>query len=118
MRLQDLPLLEPIEKISSPQGGWTARSWLVMKWRLFMKDERGIDPVSLFLVSIALQVVGYLLAPTPRAPAPPSAEDIQAPTSEAGRPIPILWGDSRIKGPNVGHFTDKSTNRRMVRIRR
>lgn len=101
-----------------PESGWTISTWLAATWRAFWRDERGIDPISLFLISVALQVVGYLLAPRPRQPDPPSAEDIQAPTSEAGRPIPILWGDTRIKGPNVGTFTDKSTSRRMVRINR
>lgn len=75
------------------------------------------DPITLFLISSALQVVGYLLAPKPKPPAPPAVEDIQAPTAEAGRPIPIPFGDVRVRGPNVLFYTDKATRRRMVKAR-
>lgn len=116
--MQRLPLLPDPIADERPEGGWTVRARMAATWRAFWRDESGIDPITLFLISVALQIVGYLLAPRPRPPAPPSAEDIRAPTSEAGRPIPILWGDTRIQGPNVANFTDKSTSRRMVRVNR
>lgn len=98
-----------------PLGGWTVASYMAYEFKRFWRDESGIGPLALFVVSFALQVVGYLLAPQPRQPDPPNAEDIRVPTSEAGRPIPILFGMSWLMGPNVAHFTDKETRRRLVK---
>ena len=64
----------------------------------------GIDPFSLFVqiaIGLAVGVVGYLLMPQPKRAKPPEAQDLQAPTAEAGRPIPVFWGTLEIKGPNI-----------------
>lgn len=74
-----------------------------------------VGPVALFALAIGLQVVGFLLQPRPAPPTPPSAEDIRVPTAEAGRPIPVPFGDVRIQSLNNLYFGDKSTVRRMIR---
>lgn len=76
-----------------------------------------MDPITLILISIALQVVGYLITPKPKPPAPPEIEDFKAPTSSAGRPIPIVYGDDWITGMNVIDFRNKQTVRRMVKVK-
>lgn len=75
-----------------------------------------IEPISLLVGAIALQVVGFLLAPRPAQPNPPNAEDIQTPTAEAGRPIPVVFGDVRVTGLNVLWYGDLQTRTRQVRV--
>ncbi|MDC8804207.1 hypothetical protein PRZ61_12220 [Halomonas pacifica] len=52
-------------------------------------------------VAIVLAVVSYLLAPKPKAPKGQEFRDIEAPTAEAGRPIPVVFGEGTIKSPNT-----------------
>lgn len=59
------------------------------------------------LLGIALQILGYLLAPQPKREKPAAAQDLQDPTAEAGRPIPVLFGTMTITGVNVLWFGDK-----------
>lgn len=58
-------------------------------------------------ISIALNVIAYLIMPKPKAPKPEAAKDLEDPTAEAGRPIPVLFGRMLIKGPNVVWFGEK-----------
>ena len=74
-----------------------------------------VGPVALFAFAVGLQVVGFLLQPRAAAPAAPSVEDITVPTAEAGRPIPVPFGDVRVQGLNNLFYGDKSTTRRMIR---
>lgn len=73
-----------------------------------------------FLVSlaigIALSYVAYLLAPKPKAPQPPEAKDFEAPTAEAGRPIPVIFGSMSITSVNNLGYWDKETVRRDVPV--
>jgi hypothetical protein len=58
----------------------------------------------LFLVvSTLLQAA---LAPKPPAPKPAELSDIDAPTAEEGRPIPVVFGAVLIKGANVVWYGD------------
>lgn len=59
-------------------------------------------------VSVALQVVAYLIMPKPKSPKPEAAKDLESPTAEAGRPIPVPFGTLTIKGVNVLWFGEKS----------
>lgn len=61
------------------------------------------------LVSFLLSVVSYLLAPKPKQPKPQAAKDMDDPTAEAGRPIPVPFGTLTIKGGNVLWFGEKKT---------
>lgn len=60
------------------------------------------------LISLAVQVIAYILMPKPKAPKPEAAQDLQNPTAEAGRPIPVVFGTVTIKGVNILWFGDKS----------
>lgn len=71
-----------------------------------------------FLVSLLLGfgslVIGYLLMPKPKQQKPPSVDDLESPTSEAGRPIPVPMGSIEIVGLNLLYAGDKSIITRTV----
>lgn len=78
-----------------------------------------MDPLSFFvsfLIALTLQVVAYLLAPKPKQPKPDAARDLEAPTSEAGRPIPVIFGTMTVKGLNVLHTADKAVVEYEIRV--
>lgn len=62
----------------------------------------------LLAVTVALSVINYLLMPKPKAPKPEEVKDLEDPTSEAGRPIPVVFGTMTAKGLNLLWFGDKS----------
>lgn len=59
------------------------------------------------IVSTVLQVAAYLLTPKPKG-SNNEAKDLESPTAEAGRPVPVLFGTMGVKGLNVLHYTDKA----------
>lgn len=64
--------------------------------------------VALFVGTL---VLSYLTRPKPQNMPPAAFADIQAPTAEIGREIPVLFGTRDIKGPNVvwyGHLKTKA----------
>lgn len=67
-------------------------------------------------ISIGLQVIGYLLMPRPKPPKPPAVEDLQDPTAEAGRPIPVVFGSMTVTGLNVLYYGEKAISVRKVKI--
>jgi hypothetical protein len=58
-------------------------------------------------VTIALSVISYLLMPKPKMPKPDAVKDLDDPTAEAGRPVPVPFGTITIKGLNLLWFGDK-----------
>lgn len=66
------------------------------------------------VIGIALSYVAYLLAPKPKAPKPPAVKDLENPTAEAGRPIPVVFGSVTISSLNNLGYWDKETIRRDV----
>jgi uncharacterized protein YbaP (TraB family) len=67
------------------------------------------------LIGLALAVVSYLLAPKPKKHKPEAAQEMDEPTAEAGKPIPVVFGTISVKSPNVLHFSDKSQNTYKVK---
>lgn len=59
--------------------------------------------VAVFVVSL---VVAYAFAPKPQAMKPPGIEEVQAPTAEEGREIPVLFGTKDMNAPNVVWYGD------------
>lgn len=57
------------------------------------------------VVSVAISI---LLRPKVKAPKPEAVKDLDDPTAEAGRPIPVVFGTVTVKGLNVLWFGDKS----------
>lgn len=70
--------------------------------------------IAQLLIGIALQVIGFLLTPKPKAPKPPAAKDLENPTAEAGRPIPVVFGSLTISSVNNLGYWEKETITRQV----
>jgi hypothetical protein len=62
--------------------------------------------IAVLIVSVLIQ---YALQPKP--PQPPSAElkDIDAPTADEGRPVPVVFGTVLVKSANVVWYGDLRT---------
>lgn len=62
--------------------------------------------VALFVVSF---VVAYATAPKPQSQKPAGLGDLQVPTAEEGREVPVLFGTRDIKAPNIVWYGDLRT---------
>ena len=60
------------------------------------------------LVGLAINIIAYLIMPKPKQPKPPAAKDLEDPTAEAGRPMPVVFGTITVKGGNIVWFGEKS----------
>ncbi len=59
------------------------------------------------IIFVDALVVAYTMAPKPETRPPAGLDEIQAPTAEVGREIPVLFGRRKLEGPNVvwyGHL--------------
>jgi hypothetical protein len=73
-------------------------------------------PWWVLLAAVAVSiVVSFLLRPKVKAPKPDSVKDLEDPSADAGRPIPVVFGTITVKGLNVLWFGDKSTRRYRVK---
>lgn len=64
-----------------------------------------------FIIGIAVVAsvaISLLLAPKVKTPKPEAAADLEDPTAEAGRPIPVPFGTLTVKGLNLLFYGDKS----------
>lgn len=71
-----------------------------------------MDPISwivTLIVGVALNVASYLLTPKTKTSKPDAVQDMDNPTAEAGREIPVVFGTMCVKSPNCLWFGDKST---------
>jgi hypothetical protein len=68
------------------------------------------------ILGIGLSIVSFLLAPRPKQPPPPAVKDMDEPTAEAGRPIPVVFGTVIVKGLNVLHWSDKATHEYDIQV--
>ena len=60
------------------------------------------------VIALAITVVAYILMPKPKTPPPPAVTDMDNPTAEAGRPIPVVFGTLTVKGTNILWYGDKA----------
>ncbi|MES0340690.1 MAG: hypothetical protein ABUK08_00080 [Candidatus Humimicrobiaceae bacterium] len=58
------------------------------------------------VVLIISLLVAYATAPKAPEPKPPVLADIEVPTAEQGRPIPVIFGTRILKSPNVIWYGD------------
>lgn len=58
------------------------------------------------LLALVLMVVAYLIMPKVKQEKP-ETKDMDDPTAEAGRPLPVVFGEVTVKGLNVLWFGDK-----------
>lgn len=59
------------------------------------------------VIFVVALVVAYTMQPKPETRPPAGLDEIQAPTAEVGREIPVLFGRRRFDGANVvwyGHL--------------
>lgn len=68
------------------------------------------------LIGLAISVVAYLLMPRPKKPAPPAVQDMDNPTADAGRPIPVVFGSVTVKGLNILWYGDKQYSQYEINI--
>lgn len=59
------------------------------------------------LVGLALNIIAYLIMPKPKTPKPEAAKDMDNPTAEAGRPLPVVFGTITVQGGNLLWFGEK-----------
>ena len=57
---------------------------------------------------VALNVIGYALSPRPKTPKQ-EIQDMEAPTADTGRPVPVIVGTIIIKAPNLLWAGEKAT---------
>jgi len=67
------------------------------------------------LIGIGLAILGYILAPKPKMPKPDAVKDMEDPTAEAGRPMPVVFGTVTVKGLNIIWFGEKRSVERKVK---
>ncbi|WP_288959812.1 hypothetical protein [uncultured Sulfitobacter sp.] len=60
-------------------------------------------------IAVVLAVLSYVLTPKPKRVKPEAAKDLEDPTAEAGRPIPVVFGTVTVTGPNILWYGEKST---------
>lgn len=60
-----------------------------------------MDPFTAIAVLVIASLLSAVLAPRPPQPKPPALGDFNVPTAEEGRPIPVVFGDVWVTGPNV-----------------
>jgi hypothetical protein len=63
------------------------------------------------VILVAALVLSRVLAPKPPKPQKPaSLEEFDAPIAEAGVPIPVVFGEVLLSGPNVVWYGDLSSD--------
>jgi hypothetical protein len=60
----------------------------------------------LIAVFIAALVIAYAIAPKPQSTPPPGINEINLPTTDEGREIPVIFGTVDMKGPNIVWYGD------------
>lgn len=60
------------------------------------------------VAAVASVAISLLLAPKIKTPKPEAAKDLEDPTAEAGRPIPVVFGTVTVKGLNLLWYGNKS----------
>jgi len=63
--------------------------------------------IGLAVLNLALSY--YLRPDPPSGPSPASIEEVDVPTAEEGKPVPVLFGRRQIKAPNVVWYGDMNT---------
>ena len=54
-----------------------------------------------FAMAVAASVISYIFIPKPKPPTIDSQiKDMEAPTADAGRPVPVVFGTVTVKGVN------------------
>lgn len=57
-------------------------------------------------IAVTIALIAYALAPKPKKRTPDMSRDLEMPTAEAGRPLPVVFGEGTIKSPNTLWYGD------------
>jgi len=68
------------------------------------------------LIGLALNILAYLLMPKPK-PHEQKAKDMETPTVDPGRPIPIMFGTNVMKDTTIIWVGDKKKVRRKAKTK-
>lgn len=64
--------------------------------------------IAAIIIAAIVNVAAQLLMPRPRQGRPDSmTEAMENPTADAGKPVPVIFGDFEVRSPNVIGFYDK-----------
>lgn len=63
----------------------------------------------IIVAAVAAVAISLVLRPKAKTPKPDMAKDLENPTAEAGRPVPVPFGTIMVKGANELWFGDKSS---------
>lgn len=63
--------------------------------------------IAKMIVLAVIQVAAYALMPKPKGPKPDSVKELDQPTAEAGKPIPVIFGEVTVKEFNYLWTGDK-----------
>ncbi len=66
------------------------------------------------LLGVVLNIAAYLLMPKPKNDQPASTRDLDDPTADAGRPVPVVFGSMRVQSLNVLWYGEKATVQRRM----
>lgn len=61
--------------------------------------------LNLAILAVSI-VISFVLAPKPPQAKPPALDELDVPTAEPGRPIPVVFGRVRLTSPNVVWYGD------------
>jgi hypothetical protein len=61
------------------------------------------------VISFVMLAVSYAIQPKPPKPKPAALSEFDVPTAEENRPIPVVFGTKRVRGPNVLWYGDLSS---------
>jgi hypothetical protein len=78
-----------------------------------------MDPISILVqiaIAVVISLIAYAIMPKPKQQKPPETSDMDSPTAEAGRPVPVIFGTVTVKGLNVLWFGDKNKAEYQVKV--
>lgn len=106
-----MTLHEVLDQLFFGPVAWTgAGLWLLDRVLRGAQKQEGLFALNFLVqlvIAVALLIISYLLAPKPKAPQPNATKDFEAPTAEAGRPVPVVFGTKTVKGANILWWGDK-----------
>ena len=53
------------------------------------------------IIAVVMAIISYALSPKPKGQQGPKAQELQSPTVDAGRAIPVVFGRVRVRSPNL-----------------
>lgn len=72
--------------------------------------------IAQIVIAIIISIVAYAIMPKPKKQKPPAAKDMDDPTADAGRPLPVVFGSITVKGTNVLWYGEKRRNEYEIRV--